>query len=197
MRTWRPIFAPPARTGSREKLKLGLGVFRSPPSDHPSTPMSDEPQESQDLHTELGSPAPLRDGRQKSARDQRSSLNRHNNSNNHNSQNNPNHHWRELQELRSRLAEHEETVERLKSAFGMISCALSPCPDSPPMETFVGGHRSNEEQSSGSNRPGRRGRSNNNMSHYRTNTRGGASGGYQGYRGAHSGFRGSDSGFRS
>lgn len=33
-------------------------------------------------------------------------------------------HWPELQELRSKLAEHEETMGRLRSAFGMISVAL-------------------------------------------------------------------------
>lgn len=161
--------------------------------------MSDaEPQESQDLHTELGSPAPPRGGRQKSSRGQDTQ-------NRHNSQNNPNHHWRELQELRLRLAEHEETVERLKSAFGMISCALSPCLDSPPLQQSGCVYRragdchrsgSNDEQS---NRPGRldrRARSNSNTSHYKTNNRGGASGGYQNYRGANSSFQGPNPGFR-
>lgn len=95
-------------------------------------------------------------------------------------------HWTDIQELRSKLAEHEETMAKLKSAFAMISVALDlGLPDTVPQWQGVDApaHRPP--------RLNRRGGANCvNTSHYKNNNRGGgfnpggANPGIGGYRGA-------------
>ena len=107
-------------------------------------------------------------------------------------------HWTDIQELRGRLAEHEETMAKLKSAFAMISVALDlGLPDAlPQWQPWQGvdapAHRPPRVTS-------RRGGANCvNTSHYKNNNRGGGfnpgganpgSGGYRGGRGNSPGFR--------
>lgn len=112
----------------------------------------------------------------------------------------PQDHWNELQELRSKLAEHEETMGKLRSAFGMISAAL----DIHRSETVVpvDGYAFHDETPA--HRPARlsrRGGANSvNTSHYKNNNRGGGYnngganstplGGYRQHRGNAPGFHG-------
>ena len=106
--------------------------------------------------------------------------------------------WGDIQELRNRLAEHEETVEKLRAAFGMISVALG-------VGLPQGGFEARVDDDAPAHRPGRmtrRGGANSvNTSHYKNNNRGGGgghghngngvNGGYRGYRGGAPGFRNS------
>ena len=102
--------------------------------------------------------------------------------------------WNEIQELRGRLAEHDEAMEKLRAAFGMISVALGVgLPQAgfePRVDDDAPAHRPS--------RMSRRGGANSvNTSHYKNNNRGGpnhggnnhGAGGYRGYRNGTPGFR--------
>jgi hypothetical protein len=103
----------------------------------------------------------------------------------------PENHWNELQELRAKLAEHEETMAKLKSAFASIALALDVLPGRHDMDATTLG------QEFPANRPprmSRRGGINGfSDSHYKNNNRGGRggalNGGYRSYRNNAPGFR--------
>lgn len=114
----------------------------------------------------------------------------------------PQDHWAELQELRGKLAEHEETMAKLKSAFGMISVALDIRRPETGMSVDSGAAVFGDETPA--HRPprlSRRGGANCiNSSHYKNNNRGGGyhnnnngggnAGGFRSHRGNAPGFRG-------
>lgn len=111
----------------------------------------------------------------------------------------PQDHWNELQELRGKLAEHEEMMGKLRSAFGMISVALDI--RRPETASTVDGYAFGDETPA--HRPARlsrRGGANCfNSSHYKNNNRGGGVNngnanstplGYRSHRGNAPGYRG-------
>ena len=115
-------------------------------------------------------------------------------------------HWSELQELRGKLAEHEETMGKLKAAFGMIAVALDCKLDCkmdiqsgrPNAHSFFqmpeyGGPGDSEMPANRPPRLSRRGGvSCVNTSQYKNYNRGGGhnfSGGYRGHMGHAPGFR--------
>lgn len=100
-------------------------------------------------------------------------------------------HWSELQELRAKLAEHEEAMGKLKAAFGMIAIALD---IQPAVHMPEYGGPGNTDMPA--NRPPRLSRRGGvscvNTSQYKNYNRGGAhnfSGGYRGHMGNAPGFR--------
>lgn len=116
--------------------------------------------------------------------------------NNNNRQRAPDH-WNDLQELRGKLAEHDETMAKLKSAFSLIAVALDlNLPDGSQQWHGVDTPAHRPPRLSA----GRRGGANCvNSSHYKNNNRGGgfnpggANPGYGGYRAN----RGNSPGFRA
>jgi hypothetical protein len=170
---------------------LGLSCFIGPP--RTIEPSMSDAEQSQDLHTHQPNGAqsvnftPPVEGRLQRGRRAKTQRGQDQSDN-----------WSELQELRDRLAEHEETMERLKSVFGMISCVLKGTGthlDSLGTNLQMTGryhwmHGNNETPSSRPPRLDRRGGVNGNTSHYKNNNRGGVSGGYRGVKGGAQGFRG-------
>ena len=104
----------------------------------------------------------------------------------------PQDHWNELQELRGKLIEHEETIVKLRSAFGLIAVALDIQPGRPQADAD-GALFCHEMPANRPPRMSRRGGANSvNTSHYKKYNRGGGAdhytGGYMGYRGNPPGF---------
>jgi hypothetical protein len=134
---------------------------------------AEPPQVSQHLHTEMDRSKTPRE-RTFRGRDCPDSPN----GSTHNS-------WSELQELRSKMMHHEETMDKLKVALGALSSALDTSAPEPH-----GYYGNNESPANRPPRMNRRGGANGNTSHYKTNNRGGGStGGYRNYRGGASSFR--------
>jgi hypothetical protein len=83
--------------------------------------------------------------------------------------------WSDIQELRGKLAEHEEMMGKLRSAFSMIAVALDITPRTMELESHEPAHR-----------PPRFDRRNGTNPFYKNNNRGG---GHRSFRGHAPGFR--------